>query len=41
MDFETDRDNETEPSLQEMTLKALEILTKNPWGFFLVVEGIY
>lgn len=39
MDFDTDRNNSTEPSLAEMTKMALKILLKNPWGFFLVVEG--
>ena len=29
----------TEPSLKEMTMKAIEILSKNPNGFFLMVEG--
>ncbi len=28
-----------EPSLKEMTFKALELLSKNPKGFFLMVEG--
>jgi alkaline phosphatase len=30
---------ETEPSLAEMTAKAIEILSQNPMGFFLMVEG--
>lgn len=30
---------ETEPSISEMTDKAIEILSKNPAGFFLMVEG--
>jgi alkaline phosphatase len=30
---------ETEPSLSEMTAKAIEILSQNPAGFFLMVEG--
>ncbi|MFC3033049.1 alkaline phosphatase [Pseudoalteromonas fenneropenaei] len=29
----------TEPSLKEMTVKALDILAKDPDGFFLMVEG--
>jgi alkaline phosphatase len=29
-----------EPSLAEMTEKAIKILSKNPKGFFLLVEGI-
>ncbi len=29
----------SEPSLKEMTLKAIELLSKNPQGFFLMVEG--
>lgn len=28
-----------EPSLEEMTEKAIKILSKNPAGFFLMVEG--
>lgn len=39
MSFEADRDNKTEPSLTEMTEKALEILSKSPWGYLLIVEG--
>ncbi len=31
--------NRTIPNLKEMTVKALEILTKNPKGFFLMVEA--
>ncbi|XP_059617758.1 alkaline phosphatase-like [Phlebotomus argentipes] len=30
---------DTEPTIGEMTLKALEIVSKNPNGFFLFVEG--
>ncbi|CAG7817600.1 unnamed protein product, partial [Allacma fusca] len=32
-------DSQAEPSLSEMTKKAIEILKKNPNGFFLFVEG--
>lgn len=41
MNFEVDRKNDVggEPSLQEMTKKAIAILKKNPKGFFLLVEG--
>jgi alkaline phosphatase len=39
MDFEIDRDHAMQPSLEEMTLKALLILNKNEKGFFLMVEG--
>jgi len=41
MSFEADRKNDVggEPSLPEMTKKALSILKKNPRGFFLMVEG--
>jgi len=28
-----------EPSIAEMTEKAIKILSKNPKGFFLLVEG--
>lgn len=39
MAFEIDRDPVKEPSLAEMTQRALEVLGKNPKGFFLMVEG--
>jgi hypothetical protein len=41
MQYEHDRtgDPAGEPSLTEMTEKAIDILTKNPKGFFLMVEG--
>jgi len=37
--FEIDRKGSTEPSLAEMTTKALEVLSKKEQGFFLMVEG--
>ncbi len=37
--FELDRNPEKEPSIAEMTEKALDILSKNKNGFFLMVEG--
>ncbi|MGH0144688.1 UNVERIFIED_CONTAM: hypothetical protein FKN15_036172 [Acipenser sinensis] len=37
--FELERDPTTDPSLTEMTEKAIRILQKNPNGFFLLVEG--
>ena len=42
MQYEIDRadDRGGEPSLAEMTEKALRILSKNEKGFFLLVEGI-
>ncbi|XP_783443.2 alkaline phosphatase [Strongylocentrotus purpuratus] len=41
MKFDIRRDNDTggEPSIAEMTDKAIRILSKNPNGFFLFVEG--
>ena len=41
MNYEVDRATDTggEPSLSEMTSKAIDILAKNPQGFFLMVEG--
>jgi alkaline phosphatase len=41
MKYEVDRATDTggEPSLSEMTSKAIDILAKNPQGFFLMVEG--
>jgi alkaline phosphatase len=37
--YDFDRDPAKEPSLAEMTRKALEILSRDPDGFFLMVEG--
>jgi alkaline phosphatase len=39
--YEADRDQDAsgEPSLKEMTVKAIEILSKNRNGYFLMVEG--
>ena len=41
MDFETDRNKtrEGDPSLPEMTMKALNILSKNQNGYFLFIES--
>ncbi|MBN4075450.1 MAG: alkaline phosphatase [SAR86 cluster bacterium] len=41
MRFEADRHNDTagEPSLSEMTLKAIDLLEEDEDGFFLMVEG--
>ena len=39
MHYESDRDKAKEPSLAEMTTKAIEILQENDNGFLLVVEG--
>ncbi|CAK9831337.1 Intestinal-type alkaline phosphatase 1 [Anthophora retusa] len=41
MDFDVDRNTNGsgDPSLAEMTTKALRILAKNPEGYFLFVEG--
>ena len=41
MEYELDRENDTggEPSLSEMTAKAIEILSKNPNGYYLNVEA--
>ena len=41
MNYEVDRENNTagEPSIAEMTEKAIQILRKNPRGYFLLVEG--
>lgn len=43
MQYEVDRGNDTggEPSIEEMTEKAIKILRKNPKGYFLFVEGKY
>lgn len=39
MNFDLDRDPAAEPSLAEMTGKAIDVLGQNPKGFFLMVEG--
>lgn len=39
MSYDIDRDMDKEPSLAEMTSKALEVLNKDKNGFFLMVEG--
>lgn len=39
MPFERERDEAVEPSLAEMTERALAILNRDPDGFFLMVEG--
>jgi alkaline phosphatase len=39
MSYDLDRDPALEPSLSEMTTKAIDVLAKNPKGFFLMVEG--
>jgi alkaline phosphatase len=39
MSYEAVRDPVKEPSLTEMTAKAIDILSKKPGGFFLMVEG--
>ncbi len=37
--YEIERNPEISPSLSDMTIKALEILSQDPEGFFLLVEG--
>lgn len=41
MTYHVDRNNgpEGEPSLSEMTEKAIQLLSQNPKGYFLIVEG--
>ncbi len=39
MAYEIDRPKTAEPSLAEMTAKTLDVLTKNPKGFFVMIEG--
>jgi alkaline phosphatase len=44
MQYEADRIEKNpieEPSLTEMTQKAIELLSTNPNGYFLLVEGKY
>ena len=39
MPYDLDRDHEKIPSLEEMTRKAIKLLSRNKNGFFLMVEG--
>ncbi|CAN5387633.1 alkaline phosphatase [soil metagenome] len=39
MSYELDRDPTKEPSLAEMTVKSMDILSKREAGYFLMVEG--
>ena len=39
MAYEIDRATTMEPSLAEMTAKTLAVLSRNPKGFFVVIEG--
>ncbi len=39
MDYDMDRDPSVQPSLTEVSLKALDILSKNKDGFCLLIEG--
>jgi len=39
MSYDLDRDAGKEPSLSEMTTKAMDVLAKNKTGYFLMVEG--
>lgn len=39
LSYVVDRTRDKEPSLELMTAKALEVLTKHPKGFFVMVEG--
>lgn len=39
MPYDMERDTTTQPSLAEMTDKAIQALSQNPNGFFLMVEG--
>lgn len=39
MKYEAQEDNKQDPSLKEMTEAALRLLSRNPRGFYLFVEG--
>ncbi|XP_076451960.1 alkaline phosphatase-like isoform X2 [Babylonia areolata] len=39
MDYDQERDTSQQPSLAEMTRAAITILSRNPKGFYLLVEG--
>jgi alkaline phosphatase len=40
MEYEASRNDTKEPSIVEMTEMAIKILSKNPKGYFLFVEGL-
>ncbi|GCB78056.1 hypothetical protein scyTo_0018551, partial [Scyliorhinus torazame] len=40
LQYELERNKLTDPSLEEMVTAAIRILSKNPKGFFLLVEGL-
>ena len=39
MDYDAERNATEQPSLAEMTTAAITVLSKNPKGFYLMVEG--
>jgi alkaline phosphatase len=39
LSYELEKQKDKEPSLSEMTEKAIQILSRNKKGFFLLVEG--
>ena len=39
MTYDFYRDHTSDPSLEEMTEAAVRVLSRNPRGFFLFVEG--
>ena len=39
MSYDIERNKTDEPSLIEMTQKAIELLSTNPKGYFLLIEG--
>ena len=39
MKYNVQQDNTKDPTLAEMTEVALQVLSRNPRGFYLVVEG--
>lgn len=41
MKYEINRDPTLDPSLLEMTEAALRLLSRNPHGFYLFVEGVW
>lgn len=40
MTYDVERNRDVEPSLSDMTKKAIQVLQKNDNGFFLMVEGM-
>ena len=41
MKYNVQQDHTMDPTLEEMTEAALQVLSRNPQGFYLFVEGVW